>query len=250
MLELLSRNWWTLVLRGIAAIVFGLLAWFYPGVTLAVLVIFFGVYALIDGLLALFAALAKRVPEDSRWLVGLLGALGVLIGALTLWRPAAAAIALLMYIAAWSLVMGVLQVVAAIRLRKEIQGEFWLGLAGALSIAFAVLILVSPGVGALSIIWVIAGFAILYGHLPADSGFQGQEVAQGRCCTRSLTRMLKPSLRRGNVQMKFRISMLCGVVLGALAGSTVTAVLILNRASAADDKEAAAPPAIITVYID
>jgi uncharacterized membrane protein HdeD (DUF308 family) len=163
MLELLSRNWWTLVLRGIAAIVFGLLAWFKPGITLAVLVLFFGVYVLIDGAIALFAAFSKRVPEDSRWLVGLLGALGVLIGVLTLWRPAAAAVALLLYIAAWSLVMGVLQIVAAIRLRKEIEGEFWLGLAGALSIALAVLILVSPGAGALSLIWIIAGFAVLYG---------------------------------------------------------------------------------------
>ena len=163
MLELLSRNWWTLVLRGIAAIVFGLLAWFKPGITLAVLVLFFGVYVLIDGAIALFAAFSKRVPEDSRWLVGLLGALGVLIGVLTLWRPAAAAVALLLYIAAWSLVMGVLQIVAAIRLRKEIEGEFWLGLAGALSIALAVLILVSPGAGALSLIWTIAGFAVLYG---------------------------------------------------------------------------------------
>jgi uncharacterized membrane protein HdeD (DUF308 family) len=163
MLELLSRNWWTLVLRGIAAIVFGLLAWFKPGITLAVLVLFFGIYVLIDGAIALFAAFSKRVPEDSRWLVGLLGALGVLIGVLTLWRPAAAAVALLLYIAAWSLVMGVLQIVAAIRLRKEIEGEFWLGLAGALSIALAVLILVSPGAGALSLIWIIAGFAVLYG---------------------------------------------------------------------------------------
>ena len=163
MLELLSRNWWTLVLRGIAAIVFGLLAWFYPGVTLAVLVLFFGVYVLIDGVIALVAAFSKHVPDDSRWIVGLLGGLGVLIGVLTLWRPAATAVALLLYIAAWSLVTGVLQIVAAIRLRKEIQGEFWLGLAGALSIAFAVLILVSPGVGALSIIWAIAAFAILYG---------------------------------------------------------------------------------------
>ncbi len=102
MLELLSRNWWTLVLRGIAAIVFGLLAWFYPGMTLAVLVLFFGVYVLIDGADRTVRAFSKRVPEDSRWLVGLLGALGVLIGVLTLWRPAAAAVALLLYLAAWS----------------------------------------------------------------------------------------------------------------------------------------------------
>jgi uncharacterized membrane protein HdeD (DUF308 family) len=176
MLELLSRNWWTLVLRGVAAIVFGLLAWFYPGVTLAVLVLFFGVYVLIDGLIALFAAFSKRVPEDSRWLVGLLGALGVLIGVLTLWKPAAAAVALLLYIAAWSLVMGVLQIVAAIRLRKEIEGEFWLGLAGALSIALAVLILVRPGVGALSLIWIIAGYAVLYGVTLLMLGFKVKKL--------------------------------------------------------------------------
>ncbi len=176
MLELLSRNWWTLVLRGVAAIVFGLLAWFYPGVTLAVLVLFFGVYVLIDGLIALYAAFSKRVPEDSRWLVGLLGALGVLIGVLTLWRPGAAAVALLLYIAAWSLVMGVLQIVAAIRLRKEIEGEFWLGLAGALSIALAVLILVSPAAGALSLAWIIAGYAVLYGIALLMLGFKVKKV--------------------------------------------------------------------------
>ena len=176
MLELLSRNWWTLVVRGVAAIVFGLLAWFYPGVTLAVLVLFFGVYVLIDGLIALYAAFSKRVPEDSRWLVGLLGALGVLIGVLTLWRPGAAAVALLLYIAAWSLVMGVLQIVAAIRLRKEIEGEFWLGLAGALSIALAVLILVAPAAGALSLVWIIAGYAVLYGIALLMLGFKVKKV--------------------------------------------------------------------------
>ncbi|HZF27219.1 MAG TPA: HdeD family acid-resistance protein [Steroidobacteraceae bacterium] len=163
MLELLSRHWWTLVLRGIAAIVFGLLAWFSPGITLAVLVLFFGAYVLVDGVIALYSALSKRSQAESRWLVGLLGALGILIGVLTLGHPSAAALALLLYIAAWSLVTGVLQIVAAIRLRKEIQGEFWLGLAGALSIAFAVLVLMFPAMGALSIVWVIAAYAIVYG---------------------------------------------------------------------------------------
>ena len=176
MLELLSRFWWTLVLRGIAAIVFGLLAWFWPGVTLAVLVLFFGAYVFADGLLALYAALSGRSPAESRWLLGLLGALGVLIGVLTFWHPAAAALALLLYIAAWSLVTGVLQIVAAIRLRKEIQGEFWLGLAGALSIAFAVLLLVSPGIGALSIIWVIAAYAVVYGVALLILGFKVRKL--------------------------------------------------------------------------
>jgi uncharacterized membrane protein HdeD (DUF308 family) len=163
MLELLSRFWWTLVLRGLAAIAFGLLAWFWPGVTVAVLVLFFGAYVLVDGVFALYSALSGRSPTESRWLVGLLGALGVLLGVLTLWKPAAAALVLLMYIAAWSLVTGVLQIVAAIRLRKEIEGEFWLGLAGALSVLFAVLVLIFPAAGALALIWVIAAYAVVYG---------------------------------------------------------------------------------------
>ena len=179
MLELLSRFWWTLVLRGLAAIVFGLLAWFWPGVTIAVLVLFFGAYVLVDGFIALYSALSGRSPSESRWLVGLIGALGVLLGILALWRPAAAALALLMYIAAWSLVTGVLQIVAAIRLRKEIEGEFWLALAGALSVLFAVMVLIFPAAGALALIWVIAAYAVAYGIALLLLGFKVRKL-QGR----------------------------------------------------------------------
>lgn len=172
MLELLSRHWWTLVLRGVAAIVFGLLAWFWPGLTLAVLVMFFGAYALVDGVIAVYSALSKKSTSESRWLTGLLGALGILIGLIALWMPAAAALALLLYIAAWSLATGVLQIIAAIRLRKEIKGEFWLALAGALSIVFAVLILIAPGAGALAIIWLISAYALVYGVSLVILGFK------------------------------------------------------------------------------
>lgn len=163
MLELLVRNWWTILLRGLAAIAFGLFAWFMPGISLAVLVLLFGAYALVDGIFGLIAAFSGKHQVESRWLVGLIGMLGVIVGALTLMWPAAATLALLMYIAAWSLATGVLQIVAAVRLRNEIKGEIWLGLAGLLSIVFAVLVLGRPAAGALAIVWLVAAYAMAVG---------------------------------------------------------------------------------------
>ena len=163
MLELLSRYWWTLLLRGLAAIIFGVVAFMWPGISITALVLVFGAYVLVDGIFSLIAAFSNKAQSEQRWLTGLVGALGILFGLLTFIWPAAAALALLLYIAAWSLATGVLQIVAAIRLRKEIKGEFWLGLAGALSIAFAVLVLLNPGAGALAFIWLISAYAIAFG---------------------------------------------------------------------------------------
>jgi uncharacterized membrane protein HdeD (DUF308 family) len=163
MLELLSRYWWTILLRGLAAIAFGLIAWLKPGISLAFLVLLFGAYVFVDGVFSLIATFSGRHQVENRWLTGLIGVLGILFGVLTFISPAAATLALLLYIAAWSLATGVLQIVAAIRLRNEIKGEFWLGLAGLLSIVFAVLVLASPAAGALAVIWLIAAYAIALG---------------------------------------------------------------------------------------
>lgn len=163
MLELLSRYWWVLLLRGLAAITFGVVAFMWPGISITALVLVFGAYVLVDGIFSLIAALSGKTSSEQRWLTGIAGALGILFGALTFIAPAAAALALLLYIAAWSLATGVLQIVAAIRLRKEIKGEFWLGLGGALSIAFAVFVLLSPGAGALAVIWLISAYAVAFG---------------------------------------------------------------------------------------
>jgi uncharacterized membrane protein HdeD (DUF308 family) len=163
MLELLSRYWWTILLRGLAAIAFGLIAWLKPGISLAFLVLLFGAYVFVDGVFSLIATFSGRHQVENRWLTGLIGVLGILFGVLTFISPAAATLALLLYIAAWSLATGVLQIVAAIRLRNEIKGEFWLGLVGLLSIVFAVLVLASPAAGALAVIWLIAAYAIALG---------------------------------------------------------------------------------------
>ena len=136
MLELLRRNWGWVVLRGVAAVLFGLLAFALPGITLAVLVLIWGAYAIVDGVLALIAAYRVR---DRRpfWSLLIVGLLGIVAGVVTFLWPVMTALLLLMFIAAWAVVMGIFQIIAAIRLRKVIQNEWLLALSGVLSVLLA-----------------------------------------------------------------------------------------------------------------
>jgi uncharacterized membrane protein HdeD (DUF308 family) len=163
MLEMLSRYWWAFVVRGIFAILFGILAYAWPGITLATLVIFFGAYILIDGVLLLINTIGNWGERDDPWLLLLEGLLGMGIGVITLVAPGITAVVLIFYIAAWSLATGVLEIVGAIRLRREIQGEGWMILSGIASILFAILVMFFPGVGALGLLWLIAAYAIIFG---------------------------------------------------------------------------------------
>jgi uncharacterized membrane protein HdeD (DUF308 family) len=163
MLEMLSRYWWAFVVRGIFAILFGILAYAWPGITLATLIIFFGAYVLIDGVLLVIKTIGKWAERDDRWLLLLEGLLGIGIGVITFVAPGITAVALIFFIAAWSLATGVLEIAAAIRLRKEIQGEGWMILSGIASIIFAILVMFFPGVGALGLLWLIAAYAIIFG---------------------------------------------------------------------------------------
>jgi uncharacterized membrane protein HdeD (DUF308 family) len=163
MLETLTRHWWILAVRGALAVLFGLLALIWPGITVLALVLLFGAYALVDGVLALYTALFDRGRPGGRgWLV-LEGVAGVLaaIGAFV-W-PDITALVLLYFIAAWALVTGVAEIVAAIRLRQEIEGEWLMILSGALSILFGILAFLFPGAGALAVVWLIATYAIAFG---------------------------------------------------------------------------------------
>jgi uncharacterized membrane protein HdeD (DUF308 family) len=172
MFEILARYWWVVLIRGLAAIGFGVLAFVWPGLTLASLVLLFGALALVDGLFALIAAIAGR-REDEGWWLGLVrGVLGIGIGVLTFRNPAITALALVLYIAAWALASGVLEIAAAIRLRKEIEGEWLLALSGVASILFAGLILWAPGPGALALLWWIAAWAIVVGVLLVLEAFK------------------------------------------------------------------------------
>ena len=173
----LGRNWWLLLLRGLVAIVFALLTWAQPGVSLAALVLVFGIYVLADGLLGVWSAIAKRRDNRHWWLLLLWGLVGIVVGVMTFIMPGITGLVLLMYIAAWAIVTGVLQIVAAFRLRKEIQGEWLMGLMGVLSVAFGLLLVAQPGAGALAVAWVIATYAFIFGALTVMMAFKVRKFA-------------------------------------------------------------------------
>ena len=163
-LRTLGRNWWALALRGVAAILFGILAFAWPGITLFVLVLFFGVYMLVDGIFAIVAAVRAAGREARWWLLLIEGVLGVLAGLVAAFWPGLTALALLYFIAAWAIVTGILEIAAAVRLRREIAGEWALGLSGLLSLLFGVLLVVIPApAGILSLLWLIGAYAIAFG---------------------------------------------------------------------------------------
>lgn len=160
----LARNWWLLLLRGIVGVAFGVVALFWPGATLLSLVFLWGAYAIADGAFSLWAAITGRVGENaSRWWLAVVGLAGVAAGIIAWVMPGATALALLLLIAAWAIVTGAMQVWGAIRLRKEIEGEWLLGLSGSLSILLGVVLLLQPAAGALAVVWWIGAFAVLMG---------------------------------------------------------------------------------------
>jgi uncharacterized membrane protein HdeD (DUF308 family) len=164
LLRTLAENWWLLLLRGIASIVFGVLAFVWPGLTLVALILLWGAYAIADGGIALWTAISGKGGEIApRWWLAIVGIVGLLAGLVAFVSPGLTALVLLMFIAGWAIVIGVLEIWGAIQLRKEIEGEWWLILSGLLSIAFGALLFARPGPGALALVWVIGAFAILHG---------------------------------------------------------------------------------------
>jgi uncharacterized membrane protein HdeD (DUF308 family) len=154
-----------LLLRGIAAMLFGLFAIVQPGITLSALVLLFGIYALIDGSFALAASFTGWGHRDDRWLLVLEGLVGMAAGIITLTAPLLTAVALIFFIAAWAMGTGILKIVEAIRLRNEIRGEFWLALSGIASVIFAFLVMTRPAAGALAMAWVIGWYALFVGGM-------------------------------------------------------------------------------------
>jgi uncharacterized membrane protein HdeD (DUF308 family) len=183
MREYLARNWGWIVLRGATAVLFGLLAIARPGLTLAALVIMWGAYAIVDGVLAVVAGWRIRDRGRPLWSLLIVGVLGIAAGVLTFKWPGVTALALLMVIASWAVGVGVFQIVAAIRLRKVIEGEWALALSGLLSIAFGVLMILLPGAGALALVWMIAANAISLGVLLCVLGFRVRSATHRKLAT-------------------------------------------------------------------
>jgi uncharacterized membrane protein HdeD (DUF308 family) len=164
MLDQLASRWWLLAVRGAAAILFGILALIWPGVTVTALVFLFGAYAIVDGVFSLMGAFARRqlTGFDRFWLV-LIGIAGIVAGIIAFVWPGITALVLLYLIAFWAIFIGVMQIVAAVRLRREIDNEWWLILGGAAAVLFGVIAIIAPGAGAVSLVWLIAIYAIVFG---------------------------------------------------------------------------------------
>ena len=179
-LPVLSRNWWALALRGLAAILFGLAAFFLPGITLTALILLFGAFALVDGIFAIVAAVRAERHNARWWLLLAQGVFGVLLGILTFIWPGLTALVLLYFIAAWAILTGIFEVVGAIRLRQEIEGEWVLILSGVLSVIFGVVLAVLPGVGILALLWLIGAYAVAAGVLLIILAFRVRSEAGTR----------------------------------------------------------------------
>lgn len=154
-----SGNWWALLFRGIAAVLFGLAALFWPEPTLFALIILYGAYALVDGVFALVAGIRAGQGQRRRLLLAE-GALSVVAGLIVLAWPGISALVMLYVIAFWAVIGGVLRIIAAASLRREIDNEWMMALSGALSLVLGVALAVLPGVGLLSLVWLIGVFAL------------------------------------------------------------------------------------------
>lgn len=161
----LTRNWWALLLRGFVAILFGILTFILPGITLTSLVLLFGAYALVDGVFAAVAALRSSRNTKRWWALLVEGIFGIGAGVLTFVWPGITALFLLYLIAVWAIVTGIFEIGTAVRLRKEITGEWLLALSGVASVLFGLVLALRPGVGALAVVWMIGAYAIVFGAL-------------------------------------------------------------------------------------
>jgi len=173
----LATYWWVFLLRGLAALAFGVLALVAPAATIAALVFTFAVFAVASGLFAVVGALMIRTASTHWWVWLLQGVAGIVLGVLTFRSPGITALVLLLFIAANAIITGGLEVVTAIRLRKEIEGEGWIIAAGIASILFGVLLIARPGAGALALITVIGAYAIVFGALLVLGAFRLRKLA-------------------------------------------------------------------------
>ena len=172
MVNVLARNWWALLIRGIAAVIFGILAFVWPGATIVAIGILFGAYAFVDGIFAIVAAVRAAEAHQRWWPFVIEGIVGLLIAAITFYDVAITLFALYVTIAVWAFITGILEIVAAIQLRKAIQGEIWLALGGIASILFGALMIWKPFAGALAIIWLIGAYAIVFGIIMIAFAFR------------------------------------------------------------------------------
>jgi uncharacterized membrane protein HdeD (DUF308 family) len=180
MLNAIYQNRWLIGLRGVIAILFGVLAFIWPGLTAVALVYMFAAYVFIDGILTIASAVRNRAENDRWWLMLLEGIVDIAAGVIAFLFPGLAAITLVFVIAIWAIVTGVLEIATAIRLRKEIKNEWALGLTGLVSIVLGVIMILNPNAGLIGLVWVIGSYAIIFGVLMLVLAFNaGRMMREG-----------------------------------------------------------------------
>jgi len=175
MLNLIIRHWRLYVIRGILTIAFGLMALFWPAITVRVLVFLFGIYVIVQAILAFVAAFANRM-EKAWWILLLEGVAGLGVGIIAFIWPGLTAVVLLVLIAVWAILTGILEIGAAIQLRKELKGEWVLTLIGVISVLIGLILIINPGVGLLAVVWLIGVYAIIYGALLSYLGIKARKL--------------------------------------------------------------------------
>ena len=180
LLRALADRWWVALVRGLFAILFGVLTFVWPGISLLSLVILFGVYSLMDGAVALYGAITGRrqISRSSLWWLLFVGISGIAAGIVTFLYPQVTALVLVIFIGAWALVRGIFEIIGAIRLRKEIEREWLLIFAGLMSVIFGLVLLLNPGAGALALLWLIGGYAIAFGIILVWLAFRLRKLAR------------------------------------------------------------------------
>ena len=165
MTTLFKATSWQLTIRGLALILFGIMALIWPNLTVTVLAILFGVYALVDGVVSVVGAILNRKTSPNWTLLLIMGLISIIAGIFAISNPGVTSLALLYIIAVWALLIGLVSILTAVRLRREIEGEWVMIAAGVLSIVFGIALIVAPGAGAVALVWLIGAYAIILGIL-------------------------------------------------------------------------------------
>lgn len=172
MLKTLFRNWWVWILRGVLAILLGVLALTSPGTVAATLLMWLAIFLIIDGMLGLISVFSTWKQQEDKWLLVLEGGLSLILGMLVLLNLGATIVFAIMYLGVWTIFSGAMRIVMAIQLRKEIEGEGWLIAGGALNILFGLIIIAQPGIGISTLMTILGIFALLLGGLLIALGFK------------------------------------------------------------------------------
>jgi uncharacterized membrane protein HdeD (DUF308 family) len=175
MLDLLDRTWWSLLIRGIVAILFGIVLFIWPDVALESLIIVFGIFAIVDGILSIVSALMER-EGDRWWLVLLFGIVGIIAGLIAIFATGLTAVTLFYLIAAYAIVGGIIEIFTAIEVRKAIEDEWLYIIQGVLSVIFGFLLIRYPALGIFALVAMISVFAMFQGVIWIIMAFRVRDI--------------------------------------------------------------------------